>query len=106
MSKLEEALKIRDRIIARLGTEGRFTSTNIGAVMSWGNDEIDVIYRTPFNKLPEAKEQVKYAKALIKQQGGRVSESLEYGLDVWVKGKGKVLNIEWSKTDKQIAVIR
>jgi len=53
-----------------------------------------------------------YYKALIKQHGGHVGENLEYGLDVWIKGKGKVLNIEWSEaaewseTARKINLIR
>ena len=91
MSKLQDALEIRQQIINKLSTEGQFARTNIGAVMGWSNDKLQVIYRTPFTPVPKEKEQVSYFKALIKQQGGHVDETLEYGLDVWVRVRAKCL---------------
>jgi hypothetical protein len=111
MSKLQDALKVRQGIIDKLSSDGRFTKTNIGNVLSWSNDELEVIYRTPFTPVVKQTRQpvhvpLGYYKALIKQHGGHVGENLEYGLNVWVKGKGKVLNIEWSEADRKIYLIR
>jgi hypothetical protein len=48
-----------------------------------------IFYRTPFQRLPEPSENVKYYIALT----GKIA-NLPYGLDIWESG-GKILLFEW-----------
>jgi hypothetical protein len=107
--KLNDAINIRDRVLKKLSTSGRLEKVvqNFPAVCHWSGDGVEVIYRSPFQKIPKGKndEKLNYVKALIKQKGGKVREQLPYGLDVWSKMQSKVLNIEWNESG-QVDVIK
>jgi hypothetical protein len=60
----------------------KILSTHIGSVQ--------ISHRTPFQRMPQAHDSVKYRAA---QHGLTVPQNLPYGLDVWAPNK--VLNIEW-----------
>jgi hypothetical protein len=51
----------------------------------------DMLYRTPFQKLPETPASLKYFRALSGKLG-----PLPYAIDVWRPEGGKILFCEWS----------
>ena len=99
-AKLARALALRDAamtVVRRIGVwetiefarqaassprDMKILSTHIGSVQ--------ISYRTPFQRMPQAHDSVKYRAA---QHGLTVPQNLPYGLDVWAPNK--VLNIEW-----------
>jgi hypothetical protein len=94
-TKLARALLLRDAALAVLRRMGvwetipvrgardmKFLSARIGSVQ--------ISYRTPFQRVPQAANAVKYRAA---QHGLTVPQNLPYGLDVWAPNK--VLNMEW-----------
>jgi len=65
----------------------KFLSARVGS--------LDILYRTPFQRMPQPGDVLKYQAA---QLGLTVPENLPYGLDVWAPKK--VLNIEWDDKGK------
>ena len=85
---------IRDIAVRKIQAEGSFIDLKgIGPVFNWQRDDLLMMYRTPFQKLPSAKRGIlrKYMEAGIMPKA-----KLPYGLDIWdMDGKVMVLNIEW-----------
>ena len=95
---VKAAIEIRNRVLKRLKSEGKFEQTNIGPVLCWATDGFSATYRTPFQKIPEShpdSDDAKYQIALLKQLLSR-PVNLPYGLDLHAASvRGKVMNIEW-----------
>jgi hypothetical protein len=60
---------------------------------------LEILYRTPFQRLPKADDLLKYRAA---KAGLTVAQNLPYGLDVWAPKK--VLNIEWDDKGNVVLV--
>jgi hypothetical protein len=89
--KIARAIALRDAaliVVKRAGTweagssQIKLLTARVGTLL--------IGYRTPFQRLPEAPEQMKYFAA---QHGKPSLESWPYGLDVWAPKK--VMCIEW-----------
>ena len=89
--KIARAIALRDAAliaVKRAGTweagssQIKLLTAHVGTLL--------ISYRTPFQRLPEAPEQMKYFAA---QHGKPSPESWPYGLDVWAPKK--VMCIEW-----------
>jgi hypothetical protein len=97
---VKAAIEIRDRVLKRLKSEGKFEQTNIGPVLCWATAGFSATYRTPFQKLPKDhpdSDDAKYQLALLEQLRGRPA-NLAYGLDLYAASvRGKVMNIEWDE---------
>jgi hypothetical protein len=95
---VKAAIEIRDRILKRLKSEGKFEQTNIGRVLCWETKGFSATYRTPFQKFPKDhpdSDDANYQLALLRQLRGRPI-NLPYGLDLYAASvRGKVMNIEW-----------
>ena len=74
-------------VTVRGAGEMKFLSARVGS--------LDILYRTPFQRMPQPGDVLKYQAA---QLGLTVPENLPYGLDVWAPKK--VLNIEWDDKGK------
>lgn len=87
-SKLQTAVSLRDLIISKLAGEGKpSTLNNFGPISVWASGGLNVIYRSPTRPMANKK-------------------NLEYGLDVWMAGKGKVFYIEWNEDSSKIDIVR
>jgi hypothetical protein len=97
---VKAAIEIRNRVLKRLKSEGKFEQTNIGPVLCWAADGFSATYRTPFQKLSKDhpnSDDAKYQLALLKQLRGRPT-NLAYGLDLHAASvRGKVMHIEWDE---------
>src|SRR5215211_8779327 len=89
MSKLVEALKLRDAALGILRARGELQRAGGLRILIAREGSLMMGLRTPFQRLPEMDDYTKYMAALL---GGKTN--LPYGLDVWAPKK--VLNIEWS----------
>ncbi|MER8492244.1 hypothetical protein NKH53_29015 [Mesorhizobium australicum] len=100
MSRLQDALESRDVALRAFKTYGG-TWERIGDlnVLKLGIGDLDLIYQTPFQKLPEPSDSDKYMLAQV----GRTTPNLSYGLDIWVNRK-KVMNLEWAD-DGQVYLV-
>ena len=58
--------------------------------------DLSMLYRTPFQALPQPSEHVRYLQAML---GGR--GNLPYGLDIWHNRK-KVMLVEWDEGEFQL----
>jgi hypothetical protein len=93
MTRNERAIQLRDLALPIVQARGKMVPTKIGSsVLAYNDKKFEMIYRTPFPKLPHGPEFLKYLAALQR----RTIANLPYGLDIWRTGIGKVLNIEWS----------
>ena len=94
-AKLAHALLLRDAALTVIRNAGvwktlavrgagdmKFLSARVGS--------LDILYRTPFQRMPQPDDVLKYRAA---QFGLTVPKNLPYGLDVWAPKK--VLNVEW-----------
>jgi hypothetical protein len=89
--KVVRAIQLRDAALVMLQQHGIWEKTNIGKGLSVALvGAISVAYRTPFQRLPEPSDYLKYCAA---QLGVHAPKNLPYGLDIWAPKK--VLNIEW-----------
>ena len=91
VGRLDMAISIRDAALEKVKKEGQFEDTNVGLLLIWKGDELEISHHTPFQKVPPPSEDVLrqcYAADVDP------TNNLPYGLDVW-DTKGKVLNIEW-----------
>lgn len=87
--KIARALELRTlalTILKRRGTGNR--PGRLSFFLRAGS--VSISYRTPFQRMPDAGEQLKYLAAQLGEPSPR---SLPYGLDIWAPGK--VLNLEW-----------
>ena len=89
--KQQQAIRLRDAMLARLRNEGVFERSSAFPHLAWYGEKFQASLRTPFQKLPPVKERLRYVAAL----SGASCVNLPYGLDIWLQGKGKVLNVEW-----------
>lgn len=90
--RTEAALAIRDAALDKFRSEGQLQNVqNFGPVYVWPEPlptkaAIQMLLRTPFQKIPE--------------RGAPVPQrvNLSYGLDIWTQS-GKVLHLEWDSQD-------
>ena len=94
--KWEQAVLLRDISIVLVQKYGIFEKSNIGNMLTWSSDKFIISYRTPFNKIPPVPDEVSYQAAIL----GESALNLPYGINVWTKPKGKVLNLEWNDEGK------
>lgn len=89
------ALRIRDAALERIRSDGRWAGVcPLGPMMRWQGDGLDILHRTPFQKMPPITDPILKQRSRI--AGGI---NLPYGLDIWdIDGVGKVLNIKWRDT--------
>lgn len=93
MSRRDRAVRLRQLALSALRARGGCWRRNsIGAFLSLDTRTLRMAYRTPFQRLPQPEQQLKYWAAI----DGPKIELLPYGLDIWVTGK-KVLDIAWSE---------
>jgi hypothetical protein len=98
--KLVRALALRDAALTIVKRKGTWTAGNIKVLIAYVGD-IEILYRTPFQRLPAAgishrrlaalSDRNKYYMAMFHQKFHK--SNMPYGIDVWAPKK--VLNIEW-----------
>ncbi len=81
------------RLLDREGTWEPVRNADMNFLIA-KSGEFQVLHRTPFQKLPEAPERVRYYAAVL----GTDYRNLPYGLDIYQGAK--VLNIEWCDRDE------
>jgi hypothetical protein len=94
-AKLAHALLLRDgalTVLRRMGVWETIAVRGAGdmKVLSARIGSLDILYRTPFQQMPQPDDTLKYRAA---QLGLTSPKNLPYGLDIWAPKK--VLNIEW-----------
>lgn len=90
--KQEEALRMRDLAWSLMRSQGKFEDfPGAGPHLSWEGQDLKMILRTPFGKLPTLPCDPAMAALMPKSK-----KNLPYGLDIWDTA-GKVLNIEWDR---------
>ena len=100
MRRLERATLIRDHILAHPRSEWRWTTVSGEKYLEFDGGASMASLRSPFNALPPPPpDPPTYLHALALQ---RSRQPLLNGLDVWIKGRGKVLSIEWSDDEMRI----
>ena len=95
VNRLHAAIRIRDAALEKVEKEGEFEDTNIGPLLVWRGDELEISHHTPFQKFPPPGEDV---LRKCYEAGADPESNLPYGLDIW-DTKGKVLNIEWDQNN-------
>lgn len=98
--KQKLALCLRDTALRILRARGMFEITNLWPCLQWRGNGLNLLLRTPFQKLPRISDRMRYMAALLDAD----PDNLPYGLDIWVEGRGKVLNIEWD-LDSTVAFV-
>lgn len=81
---------------------GRWTSTNVGPVHTFDGSGFSVSFHTPFQRFPINKELVK--RGFASEQAQREYNGL-YGIDVWWRPEGKVLNVIWNDPEGARTVV-
>jgi hypothetical protein len=91
-SRMQRAIELRDAALNLVRAHGRWESAkNISGKYLFAEiDGLRILHTTPFTRLPEPPEAIKYMAAL----SGRPM-NLPYSLDVWAPGSGKVFFIKW-----------
>lgn len=94
VSRQDQACAVRDAAIALMQAGGTINKESNGHnYLTFANDTFSMILRTPFQTTPPiAGEFLRIAVAL----GARLPIQMNYGLDIWVRTRGKVMNIEWN----------
>ena len=89
--RLDVAISIRDASLKKLKKDGQFESTNVGPLLVWRGDELEISHHTLYPKYPTPCEVAsrKYYEASVDPKLRRLN-----GLDIWGT-QGKVLNIMW-----------
>ena len=116
--RLEAAAIIRDAALKLLRERGSWQPARVATttiqVMGCRHGALTISHNTPFTRLPEVSQQLKYFAALLDHQevaNGRRGRNLArmersaYQLDIWLDGKGKVLNLSW-EADGGIEIVR
>ncbi|PSJ51425.1 hypothetical protein [Pseudaminobacter soli (ex Li et al. 2025)] len=98
MTRLSDALEVRDSILPLLIGRSRWEETNIGRVLVADAGQFEFLYRTPFQR------EVLHAMRRSHVQVG-LYKQLEYGLTVW-RCYHKVLDIEWDHKDVRVLSYR
>ena len=88
--KIARVIVLRDAALIVVKRAGAWEAASQIKLLTARVGTLLIGYRTPFQRLPEAPEQMKYLAA---QHGKPSPESWPYGLDVWVPKK--VMCIEW-----------
>lgn len=89
MSRLDDALRVRGRILSSLSGRWKYERTNIGPMLRASAGPFSFLHRTPLQH--ETLKNMRLANLAV----GLVHEMpLDYGLDAWLS-YNKVLNIEW-----------
>lgn len=94
MTKKERAIHLRNLALKLIKARGTWVPMSGGPRLLTFDDVLSglsICYRTPFQRVPQPPEYVKYFAAL---NGYARSRNLPYGLDVW--WNKTVLNVEWS----------
>jgi hypothetical protein len=96
VNRLDTAINIRDAALEKVKKEAQFEDTNVGPLLVWKGDELEISHHTPFQKFPPPDEDV-----LRQCYAADVDPTynLPYGLDIWGM-KGKVLNIVLDHKDR------
>ena len=94
-AKLARALLLRDgalTVLRRMGVWEKIAVRGAGDMkfLSARIGSLDILYRTPFQRMPQPNDGWKYRAAKL---GLTSPKNLSYGLDIWAPKK--VLNIEW-----------
>jgi hypothetical protein len=87
--KQEHIARIRENALSIVRSVGSLERSRASSMARARHGDLNISYRTPFQRLPAMSPALAYMRALLKGK-----ENLPYGLDIWNKGK-KVLNIEW-----------
>lgn len=90
-TEADRALELRDASLSVLERCGRWRPCGSRDLHMLTADvgNLLILYRTPFQKIFQPSERMKYMAAVF----GQVPRTLPYGLDIW-HGK-KVLSIDW-----------
>jgi len=97
-TKKLKVARIRDSALTLMREKGSWTDTSGIKVLTADHGPLQLVYRTPFQRLPPVDAATRYMMAL----GGK-KNSLAYGLDIWHHHK-KVLNIEWDENDSDFTL--
>ena len=94
---MARALELRDAALGLVRTKGTWVPVPVDGkelrfLMAEANG-VRVMYRTPFQRVPDSPKSGIYAHAVAKQ---RARPDLPHALDVWAENE-KVLNIQWSE---------
>jgi hypothetical protein len=82
---------LRDRLVVWLTKHGQPTMESNGMfIVEASVGEFEILYRTPFTRLPQ-RQPTSHHEAWLRQQP---SSNLPYGLDVFF-WRLKVMNVEW-----------
>jgi hypothetical protein len=99
--KIEALAPVQIDAINLVKKFGSWQSAGPVKLLVFARDHLQIAYRTPFQKLPEESEKMRYKRTAL---GGK--PKLPYGLDVWYSGK-KVMNIEWDdKGNRDVVTYR
>jgi hypothetical protein len=98
-TRLGRALRLRDIALAIVRRQGTWKRAGKVNLLMASHGTISIGYRTPFQRLPDANNQLKYMAA---QLGRRAPQNLPYGLDIWAPKK--VLNVEWDDQGNVVLV--
>lgn len=85
-------LELREAALAIVKNRGAWEDVSGMKFLGATIGSISIGHRGRFQRLPQISSQVKYLAAL---HGLPVRMNLPYGLDIWMTGEGKVLNLEW-----------
>ena len=91
-TRLGRALRLRDLALAIVRRQGTWKGAGKVNLLMASHGTISIGYRSPFQRLPDASDQLKCRAA---QLGRRALQNLPYGLDIWAPKK--VLNVEWAR---------
>ena len=97
-SRLVRVLRLRDAALEIIRCEGKWEEFGrAGKVLCARIGDIQMIYRTPFQKMPEIGITDSQRHCLA-TNGIKMTRQLPYGLDIWVTRK--VMNLEWDHRGK------
>jgi hypothetical protein len=105
-SRVDRVLALRSAALEVLGAETTMVEVQglPGRFPSASTREIDILHRTPFQRIPGKSRRLKDAGASPRQRGHRAPMSLPYGLDIWFRQK-RVLSVEWSADDAELNIL-
>ena len=89
---------IRDAALRVVHEDGELEETNGPPLLVASAGRFTIGHMTPFQyrQLPDPPEEVKI-RARLDGRSEEPNEGYGYGLDIWVRGEGKVLNVLWSE---------
>ena len=101
MTRDQRAIQLRDAALALLRRSGKWHHYASYSLLTYQNDELKIIYRTPLLRWsektgPDDREIKQYGPYTASQLPQHSNKSLPYTLNVWWGGRRKVLNIEWA----------